>query len=237
MKLRTDGIIQSWEWPAPVWPWVMVGVVLISLLMMASYSALSPMAADAWLRFWGFVPARVTDVIHGPPPSWLDPELAGLVTALLVHAGWLHLLGNMAYLWVFGIPVERAIGHLRFLLAFVILGGFANLCVAWQIADMNAPVIGASGGVSAVIGVYLGLFPRRRIGLWLPLGLYFQFARVPALLVIGSWFTLQMLYTVFGPISGAVAWWTHVAGFLAGVIAAMLYRSLSRRIVFAIRED
>ncbi|NIV20409.1 MAG: rhomboid family intramembrane serine protease, partial [Gammaproteobacteria bacterium] len=75
-------------------------------------------------------------------------------------------------------------------------------------------VIGASGAVSAVVGASLGLFPRRRIGLYLPLGLYVQFVRVPALLVIGSWFTLQLVYSVVGPISGAMAWWTHLAGFV-----------------------
>lgn len=232
-----NGIIQSWERPVTVWPWVMAGVVLLSVLMMVSYSFLSPVAAENWLIFWGFIPAEVMAVFDTAVPLRLHAELAGLVTALVVHAGWLHLLGNLAYLWVFGIPVERAIGHLRFFLAFVILGGLANLCVAWQMADMRSPVIGASGGVSAIIGVYLGLFPKRRIGLWLPLGLYFQFARVSALLVIGSWFTLQLLYTVFGPVSGAVAWWTHVVGFLAGVAAAVLIRSTSRRVSLAIRED
>ena len=81
--------------------------------------------------------------------------------------------------------------------------------------------------MSAVVGAYLGLFPRRRMGLFLPLGLYLQFARVPSLLVIGSWFTLQLLYTVFGPIDAAVAWWTHVAGFALGLSFALLTRAMT----------
>ena len=234
---RGGGVIQAWDRPQPVWPWAVVGISLLALMMMLSYMILSPEAAEAWLRFWGFLPAEVMAILSGSPGGWLSLDLSGLVSALLVHASWLHLLGNLAYLWVFGIAVERAIGHLWFLVAFVLLGGAANLMVAWQMAEMNAPVIGASGGVSAIIGVYLGLFPTRRIGLWLPLGLYLQFARIPALLVIGSWFTLQLLYSVFGPISGEVAWWTHVAGFIAGVIAALLLRAFSRRIDLAARED
>jgi len=96
--------------------------------------------------------------------------------------------------------------------------------VALQLPELDRAVIGASGGVSAIIGIFLGLFPTRKIGLWLPLGLFLQFARIPALLVIGSWFTLQVVYTVFGPTTGAVAWWTHVAGFVTGLLAALAVR-------------
>jgi membrane associated rhomboid family serine protease len=176
------------------------------------------------IETWGFEPARIAAELRD---GWsrADIALAGVVTALFAHSNWLHLCGNLAYLWVFGIPVERAVGHLRFALLFVLLGAVANLFVALRVPELERSVIGASGGVSAVIGIYLGLFPSRRIGLWLPLGLFLQFARIPALLVIGSWFTLQLLYTVFGPMSDAVAWWTHVAGFLAGLAVAMLLRA------------
>ncbi|MEN1727441.1 MAG: rhomboid family intramembrane serine protease, partial [Pseudomonadota bacterium] len=115
--------------------------------------------------------------------------------------------------------------------------GLANAVVAWQLAESLRPVIGASGGVSAIIGVYLGLFPSRRMGLWLPLGLYLQFARVPALLVIGSWFAVQLLFSVFGPISSDVAWWSHVAGFLLGLAAAVLLRLIPGQANLALRED
>ena len=96
------------------------------------------------------------------------------------------------------------------------------------LSAMEAPIIGASGAVSVIVGVYLGLFPGRRIGLYLPLGLYLQFARVPAILVIGSWFTLQLVYTVLGPITGVVAWWTHMTGFTLGLIYALMARALTQ---------
>jgi len=214
---------------------VLVGIVCLS--MTVGYSLLEPRLAEAWLHFWGFVPAEVNAVLAGPPPAWLDQHLLGLVTALFVHAEWLHLAGNLAYLWVFGVAVERGIGHWRFLLCFLVLGSLANLAVALQMGDATMPVIGASGGVSAIIGIYLGLFPNRRMGLWIPLGIFLQFARVPALLVIGSWFILQLLYSAFGPMSGAVAWWSHVAGFLGGLAAALAMRLFTGPAVFTFHED
>ena len=113
-------------------------------------------------------------------------------------------------------------------LVFVLGGALANLFVAMRLPELTSPIIGASGAVSAVVGAYLGLFPSRRIGMLLPLGLYLQFARVPSVLVIGSWFTLQLVYTVLGPITGVVAWWTHMAGFTLGLIFALLVRAMAQ---------
>jgi len=184
-----------------------------------------------------FIPARVVGVLAEPWLQWFQADALRVFSALFLHLDWLHLIGNLAYLWVFGITVERAVGHWRFLFLFIVLGGLANAVVAWQLADSVRPVIGASGGVSAIIGVYLGLFPTRRMGLWLPLGLYLQFARVPALLVIGSWFVVQLLFSVFGPISGDVAWWSHIAGFLFGFAAAIVLRLTPGQANLALRED
>ncbi len=220
-----------------LWPWVLVLFGIICLFMKLAYAVLEPRLAEGWLHFWGFVPQEVMSVLRQAPPEWLDQHLIGLLTALFIHAEWLHLAGNLAYLWVFGVAVERALGHLRFALSFLLIGGLANLLVAWQMSEASMPVIGASGGVSAIIGIYLGLFPGRRMGLWIPLGVFFQFVRVPALLVIGSWFILQLLYSVFGPMSGAVAWWSHVAGFLGGLLAALLLRLFSTSIDYYPHED
>ncbi|TVS13146.1 MAG: rhomboid family intramembrane serine protease [Wenzhouxiangella sp.] len=193
-------------------------IVIVSV----GYVATSAVDAAAWVHFWGFRPDQVVQVLSSPlePGGWV--VLGGLLTALFLHADWIHLIGNLAYLWVFGISVEKAVGHWRFLLLFTGLGFLANAATAWHLdGAQNVVVIGASGGVSAIIGVYLGLFPGRRIGLWLPLGLFLQFARVPAILVIGSWFTLQLLYSAFGPEAHAVAWSAHLSGFALGLLAAV----------------
>ncbi|MEM7053184.1 MAG: rhomboid family intramembrane serine protease [Pseudomonadota bacterium] len=210
------------------YPWIIILFSLLALMMMLAYSQLDERSATLWLNFWGVVPADLLGAVNSSFKAWSGGDFAGLFGALFAHASWLHLIGNLAYLWVFGISVERKIGHGYFLMAFLLLGALANLLMALQTPDVGQPVIGASGAVSAVIGMYLGLFPNGRIGLWLPLGLYLQFARIPALLVIGSWFTLQLIYSVFGPVSGAVAWWTHVAGFLAGLLATLMLRLFLR---------
>lgn len=202
-------------------PWAVMALAVVALMMMLTQTLLKPEWVDAWIGAWGFVPAEVSQRLQPPLEPGFWRAGSGLLTSLFVHSSWLHLVGNLAYLWVFGAGVERATGHARLVLAFLFFGALANLFVAVQVPGLDRPVIGASGGVSGIIGLYLGLFPARRIGLWLPLGLFLQFARIPALLVIGSWFTLQVVYTVFGPTTGAVAWWTHVAGFVAGLVFAL----------------
>ncbi len=230
--------VGGWQRRQPLVPWVLIALCLLCLMMMASVSLLGSAQVEAWVHFWGFSPSRVNSILAQHPKVWLaTPDLASLATALFVHVEWLHLLGNLAYLWVFGFAVERAVGHWRFALLFLLAGVFANLAVAWQMQATGVAVIGASGGVSGIIGVYLGLFPRRRMGLWIPLGLYLQFARVPALLVIGSWFALQLLYTLFGPMSEDVAWHAHVAGFVAGLVMAMIMRVVPGQASLAYRDD
>ena len=221
---------------APVWPAVLILIVL-ALLLFFALQLIGADSAALWIERMAFVPAAVMEVLNSPWTQWFQLDALRLLTALFLHVEWLHLVGNLAYLWVFGLTVERAVGHWRFLLLFLLLGGIANAAVAWQLADSTRPVIGASGGVSAIIGVYLALFPTRQMGLWLPLGLYLQFARVPALLVIGSWFALQLLFSVFGPISGDVAWWSHVAGFVLGLCTALLLRVVPGQVNLRLRQD
>ncbi|GAB4180032.1 MAG: hypothetical protein Kow0020_16090 [Wenzhouxiangellaceae bacterium] len=207
-------------------------ITVLGLLWMLAISTLPGDAASGWIGYWGFRPSEMGGELRRLGAGEFPPGLLRLCSALLVHATWLHLLGNLAYLWVFGPTVERALGTLGFLLVFALLGAVANLAVVLQLPEMDRVVVGASGGISAIMGLYLGLYPSRRIGLWLPLGLFLQFARIPALLVIGSWFTLQLMFSAFGSTNGAVAWWTHVAGFVAGVVAAAVLRliaSLRRR--------
>jgi membrane associated rhomboid family serine protease len=206
---------------------VTIGISLLCGFSLLLYSSLSPLLQQAMIDILGMRPAAISRLMENPIRTWWDVRALGVFTALFVHASWLHLLGNLAYLWVFGIKVEQALGSVVMLTVFLLGGALANVIVALRLPHLETPIIGASGAISAVVGAYLGLFPRRRIGLFLPLGVYLQFARVPALLVIGSWFTLQLLYTAFGPINAAVAWWTHLAGFALGLIFALLTRAFT----------
>jgi membrane associated rhomboid family serine protease len=192
----------------------------------ALYATYETVASGGVFDTLGMQPYAIARLLERSVGAWWDLAALSVLSALFVHASWLHLLGNLAYLWVFGLKVEQSLGPFGMLLIFLLGGALANVIVALRLPQLETPIIGASGAVSAVVGAYLGLFPRRRIGLFLPLGLYLQFARLPALLVIGSWFTLQLLYTAFGPINAAVAWWTHLAGFALGLSFALVTRAL-----------
>lgn len=163
--------------------------------------------------------------------SLREGHLARLVTALFLHADWAHLLGNLLFLLIFGLPAERAMGPWRLLGLFLLGGAVANLATVVSIGTPDRLVIGASGAVSALIGAYLALFPGARLGVVLPLGLYLQFVRAPAALLIGLWAALQLLYTFIGPAFGAVAWAAHLAGFaFGGAFALLARRGIARRL-------
>ncbi len=223
-----SGIVTNWSKARPRFPWVTLIIFLLCVVAKLFHSALPPLGRNALLELGGVLPNQIVPILSLPLSGWANEQLLTLFSALFIHTSWLHLLGNMAYLWVFGIPLERRIGWLGMVVVFLFAGALANLSVSLRLPELASPIIGASGAVSAVVGAYLGLFPFGRIGMLLPLGLYLQFARVPSVLVIGSWFTLQLVYTVLGPITGVVAWWTHMAGFTLGLIFALLVRAFAQ---------
>jgi len=211
-------------------PWTTI-VVTVACIGLSLALALTPEAAryDVLLR-WGTVPNKLLE--HGIA-SWHDfrdlrPET--LVTALFMHADWLHLIGNVLFLLVFGLSAERALGSWRFLTLVVVCGAVANLVGALTPGDSNAPIVGASGAVAAIVGASLALFPRARLGIVLPLGLFLEFVRMPAALLIAFWAILQVIFSFVGPAFGAVAWWVHIAGFAAGIVFAIVSRgAIARR--------
>jgi len=169
------------------------------------------------------------------PEAWRaslqDGNSLRLASALFLHADWAHLLGNLVFLLIFGLPAERAMGPWRFLLLFLLGGAVANLAAVAVIDTPDQLIIGASGAVSALIGAYLALFPGARLGLVLPLGLFLQFVKVPAALLIGIWALLQFVFTFIGPAYGAVAWSAHLAGFaFGGAFALMARAGIARRL-------
>jgi membrane associated rhomboid family serine protease len=220
-----SGIVTHWTDGRPARPYATVGISLTCIALLGLYFLVGPRLQQAMIELAGMQPSSVTVLFGQPLHSWWNYPAVTLLSAIFLHASWLHLAGNLAYLWVFGLSVEQRIGTAGMAMLFLAGGALANMIVALQLGGLDTPIIGASGAISAVVGAYLGLFPSRRIGLFLPLGLYLQFAQVPSLLVIGSWFTLQLLYTVFGPINAAVAWWTHLAGFALGLSIALMYRA------------
>lgn len=145
----------------------------------------------------------------GHARDWLamlrDGSVLRLFTALFLHASWSHLLGNLVFLLIFGLPAERMLGPWRMLLLFLCGGAFSNVVALLAIGAPDQVIIGASGAVSALIGAYLALFPGARLGVVVPLGLFLQFVRVPASLLIGVWALLQVVFAYIGPAFGKVA--------------------------------
>ena len=198
--------------------------LLFGLLWLAFfwYSTRPPTAQQVLLQAWG--------ALDGGPGTRLDLQaVLRLFTALFLHAGWAHLLGNLVFLLIFGLPAEKAMGSWRVLLLFLLGGAVANLAAVLLLAGPGRVIIGASGAISALIGAYLALFPRARLGVVLPLGLFLEFVRAPASLLIGIWALLQVVFAYIGPAFGMVAWAAHVAGFLFGVVFALLERRAVER--------
>jgi membrane associated rhomboid family serine protease len=211
--------------------WATLALVLLCVICFVGLALTRPPARISLLLQWGTIPANVFDPRESLWSQLVDPALLRLLTALFIHVAWVHLLSNLLFLVIFGLPAERALGSARFLLLFLLGGIFANLVGALTLAGVRLPIIGCSGAVSAVLGAYAALFPRARLGLVLPLGLYLEFVRVPAFLLIAIWVLLQLLFSYAGPSYGAVVWWTHIAGFLFGVLFALLAREgIARRL-------
>jgi len=216
--------------PPPLWATFAIITACVAVFI---WLAFTPEAARVqFVRQWGTVPAWLFDASVPPLQQLAELRWLRLFTALFIHAGWLHLSGNLLFLMIFGLPAERALGSWRFLFLFLVGGALANLMEAFILASANTPIVGSSGAVSAIIGAYLGLFPRARLGLVLPLGMFLEFVRIPAPLLIGFWALLQVAFTFVGPAFGAaVAWWTHIAGFAIGILFALISRpAVARRL-------
>jgi len=203
---------------------VLAIIATVMFAWLAWWQHEAPGAHHAFLMRWATVSGQVdlnALFLHG--------RVFNLFFSLFLHASLWHLIGNGLFLLIFGVPAERAIGSRRLLALFLIGGALANLAAALLIYEPGRILIGASGGISALIGAYLILFPRARLGVVVPLGLWLEFVRAPAALLIGLWAALQLIFTFVGPSMGAVAWWAHLAGFLAGAIMAILFRPAVNR--------
>jgi membrane associated rhomboid family serine protease len=164
-----------------------------------------------------------------PVHHYRKNPILSVLTAMFLHGGWLHLLGNMLFLFVFGNNVEDRLGRLKFLAFYLFCGYVAAYGFALSTPDSTQPLIGASGAIAGVLGAYIVLFPRARVTSVVPFLLFLPL-RLPAWLVLGFWFLLQWAYSAGGALaSGAdVAYLAHVAGFLAGAILVFIFRLRAR---------
>jgi len=175
---------------------------------------------------WGAVPAKISAALRAG--DYLSQAMFTTISSQFLHGGWLHIIGNMLFLWIFGNNVEDRLGRIPFL-AFYLLGGVvAALTQVWIDPSSTAPLVGASGAIAAVLGVYVVLWPGARILSLVFLGIFYQLLEVPALIVLGYWFALQLLN---GAVSlgaetaeSGVAFFAHIGGFAAGAAVGLVVR-------------
>lgn len=193
------------------------------------------------LNVWTFVVwqmhdgVRLTALAGGLIPRALtDPEAQGawrrLGSYMFLHAGWLHLLGNMWFLWIFGRRVEEAVGGVAYLGFYLVCGALAGLCHAYFASRSLVPLVGASGAISGVLGAYLILFPRARIMTLTPIVIFIRILAVPASIFLLIWIALQVVAEALTPArqTTGVAYFAHLGGFLSGLVLIFLVRGSGR---------
>jgi len=174
-----------------------------------------------FIRSAAFVPAQYF------APGGAAEDARSVFVSMFLHGGWMHLGGNMLYLYIFGDNVEDRVGHVRYLFFYLLCGWAATLLHGILNAGSTVPTIGASGAISGVLGAYMLLFPRARVLTLIPLGFYMQVRELPALFVLGLWFVMQFLSGVVSigvraSETAGVAVWAHIGGFVAGMILVKL---------------
>jgi membrane associated rhomboid family serine protease len=168
----------------------------------------------------GLIPGVVTGSAELAPRLVLVPPSATFLTSMFLHAGWLHLAGNLLYLWIFGNNVEDRLGHLRFLLFYLGCGVAAAVAQIAPDPGSTVPMVGASGAISGVLGAYLVLFPRARVVVFIPIS-FMLLHEIRAFWLLVIWFGLQLVSAVAAPAGAGVAWWAHIGGFVAGAVLAL----------------
>jgi membrane associated rhomboid family serine protease len=200
----------------------LVTVTLIALNALAFFFELSlpEVPRQAFLTTFGVVPADF---------AWLT-----VFTSMFLHGGWLHVLGNMLYLWIFGDNVEDRMGHGRYLVFYLFCGTVAAIAQVLVDPSSTIPSIGASGAIAGVMGAYFVLYPRSRILTLIPIFVFLEVVEVPAIFFLGFWFLMQLLSGV-GSIAmqvqsgtGGIAFWAHVAGFAAGAVGVFGFKRRGR---------
>ncbi len=212
-------------------PVVTLSLILANVAVFLHQISLPPRAGDAFVGHYAVVPAKISLALAGHHYTLAD-ALIPLFTSMFLHGGWLHIIGNMWFLWIFGANVEDRMGSFNYLIFYLICGigsGVAQTFFSW---GSHIPALGASGAIAGVLGAYIVFTPESRILTLVPLFIIWFMARIPAWIFIGLWFLVQFLSGVssLGVKSvGGVAWWAHVGGFLLGITLAKFFESTQRR--------
>jgi rhomboid family protein len=208
--------------PSRTIPGVTITIIVLNVLVFLFMGSLAPRAAEAFVYFYGLVPAEFS--------------LAAVFTSMFVHGGFGHIVGNMWFLWIFGDNVEDRFGHGRFLVFYLICGVVAAISQAWLDPTSSVPMVGASGAIAGVMGAYLVLYPHSRVLMLFPFPVFVY--ELPAVVFLVLWFVMQFVSGIdslaamgTGDLTGGVAFWAHVMGFVAGIVLVPIMRRPERETV------
>ncbi len=208
--------------PRSTFPFATLLIIVMNFLVFAFERSLPKDELNAVIYLFGLVPARYSHPAWAKIMGFPLDSYWPFLTDLFLHGGWLHIIGNMWFLFLFGDNVEDMLGHVRFFFFYLFAGLAANLVHFFVNSDSTVPVIGASGAIAGVMGAYMRLFPRARIVTLIPVLIIPLFFQLPAVLFMGIWFMIQVFS---GAISlavtdggGGIAWWAHIGGFAVGFL-------------------
>jgi membrane associated rhomboid family serine protease len=214
--------------PNRTFPFATWGIIILCGIVFYFEATLPQELLEKFTFHFGIVPREYTRHHHLPLIDYLP-----FLTTLFIHGGWLHILGNMWFLKIFGSKVEDRMGHSRFLLFYLVVGVLASVFYIHFSPRSSMPVIGASGAIAGVMGAYYVLFPRARILTFIPIFIIPWFMELPAVFFLGWWFLLQLFSGTVAQMlpraGGGVAWWGHIGGFIAGLLLVSFFKEPSKR--------
>ncbi|NEP88835.1 MAG: rhomboid family intramembrane serine protease [Okeania sp. SIO2C2] len=218
------------ENPTSKTAFVVYGLIVANVLLFLYEISLSDIQLRQFFYSWAVVPCQLSNTCSVPLPTSQFPEWVTLFSSQFLHGGWLHLGGNMLFLWIFGNNVEDCLGHVKFLIFYLACGVLASLSQWFFSSGSAIPTLGASGAIAGVMGAYILRYPKAKVLTLLPLGFFITTVRIPAFFFLGFWFLQQAFYGVaslnapanIGMEGGGIAYWAHAGGFVFGAILGPL---------------
>ena len=213
----------------PIITYIIIGICVVVFLLEIS----SPNYSSGALFYsWGVIPASLVHNLQVPEEIYRVPPMATLITSMFMHGGFMHLIGNMLYMWIFADNIEDELGKTKFIIFYILSGIAAALTQVYMNTESTVPMVGASGAIGGVLGAYIVNHPRAKVLVLIPLGFFTQIIKVPAIFVLGIWFILQFVSSAFSSSSGGgVAYGAHIGGFIFGAIAILFFnRGVKRSI-------
>jgi len=218
-------------------PWVNYFLIGMNLVIYLFEASLDPRSLDLLVRQFGVVPANLSASLSGSPAHPLVAVVLPYFASLFLHGSWMHVIGNMWFLYIFGDNVEDYLGHFKYLVFYLLTGVLAMGTHVAMNLHSTAPAVGASGAIAGVLGAYFVLYPRARVLTW-----FFVFVIwVPAWIILGYWFVLNFLsgtatsLAVQGGNMGGVAFWAHVGGFISGALLVKVFGERKLRYPYAVQ--